>query len=470
MSDRESPTPAAVRHLGRALAIALIGGALAALGASQLEGDTSATSRVAVSDEVGWPFYTAARDSLLELALDPDVQQSVHRAVGADPTSLQLGAEATGGEISVDLTARSADAATATEAANRYAELVVAQGSQEARADAEQRLEGLRAELQDLDARTEANEAELLRVGDALDALGAAPPEGSRLVLESQSRRITEALAEDARRRAQIVQDLPTAAARVGAAASDYEVVRTARSAGGDLLSDATAMALLAGIPLFLLGLGASALWDQTLGIVRRPRDVRWATDAPVFAIGYGADDRIVDATPLERRLARQQIPGSVWMIAPAGQNQRLTALSTSLADAVGRRMVTSAQLAGSDFDRSDRERPLPDRSDAPSAPDSPRGRERVSRTLTSTDEPATTIGRQAPAEILTDTRSDPVQPSPDASTQRSPGSAPETAVSGAVVTIIRNGVRLPRLRRAVRDLELEGVPVEGIVLFGPRR
>jgi hypothetical protein len=470
MPGRASRIPAAVRHVGRALVIAVVGATLAALGASSLEGDSSATSRVAVSDAVGWPFYTSARDSLVEIALDPDVQRAVRDAVGAGDGTLELDAEPTGGEISVDLTARSTDAAAAAEAANRYADEVVTQGSREARSDAEQRLQALRDELEDIDARTEANEAELLRVGDALDALGEAPPAGSRLILESQSRRIESAVAEDARRRVQIVQDLPDAAAAPDIAASDYEVVRTARNADGDVLEDATAMALLAGIPLFLIGLGGSVLWDQTLGVVRQPRDVRWATDAAVFPVGYGADDRVVDATPLQRRLVRQQIPGSVWMIAPAGQSPRLTTLSASLADAVGRRIVTSAQLARSDFDRFDPVRPLPNRSDAPSAPDCPRGREQPTRTPTPTDEPATTIGRQAPAELLTDTGPGPVQPSPDASTPRSTDSAPEAAVSGAVVAIIRNGVRLPRLRRAVRDLELEGVPVEGIVLFGPRR
>ncbi|HSL75092.1 MAG TPA: hypothetical protein VK853_11515 [Ilumatobacteraceae bacterium] len=462
MRDTTSRVPPAVRHFGRALTVALLAAVLAAAGASRLGGETSATSRVAVSDEVGWPFYTSARDRLLEVALDPDVQNGVRDALGADDATLELDAEPTGGEISVDLTARSPDSALATQAANLYAEDVVTRGTQEALVAAEQGLEDLRQQLEVIDARAAANEVELLRIGDALDALGDAPAEGSRRLLESQLRRIETALAEDARRRAQIVQELPSAEAALGAASSDYEFVRAARSPDGDILSDAVAMALLAGIPLFLIGLGASVLWDQTLGVVRRPRDVRWATDAPVFTIDYEHDDRIVDPSPLTRRMVRQQIPGSVWMLTPTGRSPKVALLSSALVETVGHRL-TVATLPGQPV----RDETDVDRTASDTVP--PTGPGQRAHGDTSADGPDSAVAERMPAELLTEARAEHVAPPPRV-TGSSSGRGADTAVSGAVVTMLRNGVRLPRLRRAIRDLELEGIPVEGVVIFGPRQ
>jgi hypothetical protein len=464
MQGTTSRVPPAARHIARALTVAIIGALLASLGASRLTADASATSRVAVSDEVGWPFYTTARDSLLEIALDPEVHDDVRRAVGADETTLEFDAGLTGGEISVDLTVRSADAATAAAAANLYAETVVARGSQEALAEAEQRLRGLRIQLEAIDARAQANDAELLRLGTELDVLGDAAPEGARLVLESQIQRIDTALAEDARRRAQLVQDLPSAEADAVDASSDYEVVRVARSPGGDVLSDAGLMALLAGLPLFLIGLGASVLWDQTLGVVRRPRDVRWAADAPVFAIGYGSDDQVVDPSPLTRLSARQQIPGSVWTIEPVGRNPRVVTLSSSLADVVGDRLWSPVDADRPETDRSGSDRSYPPplgTSGRPAAGDAATSRPTVAGSESESAELLT--------ELLTDARSESLH-SPRGPATSSSVTQPAAAVSGAVVTVLSRGVRLPRLRRAVRDLALEGIPVEAVVIFEPER
>jgi hypothetical protein len=417
---------------------------------------------VAVSDEVGWPFYTSARDQLLEVARDPDVHNGVREALGADETLLEFGADPTGGEISVDLTARSPDAALATQAANLYAEEVVTRGTQEAIAGADQQLQELRQQLEVIDARAAANEVELLRIGDALDALGDVPAEGSRRLLESQIRRIETAMAEDARRRAQIVQDLPSAEAALSAASSDYEFVRAARSPDGEVLSDVVVMALLAGIPLFLIGLGASVLWDQTLGIVRRPRDVRWATEAPVLAIGYGRGDRIVDPSPLTRRMVRQQIPGSVWMVSPIGRSPKVADLSYALVETVGHRLTTSARPGQPVRDEAAVEQPSSDAVPPPGL-----GQRALGDRFA--DGPDDAVTERARAELLTESRAENPAPSPPV-TGSSSGRGADVAVSGAVVAILRNGVRLPRLRRAIRDLELEGIPVEGVVIFGPRR
>lgn len=455
MQGTTGRVPPAARHIVRALTIAAIGALLASLGASRLTADASATSRVAVSDEVGWPFYTTSRDRLLEIALDREVQAGVRQAVGADDTTLDLGATLTGGEISVDLTARSADAATAATAANLYAEDVVARGAEEALTEAEQLLGGLGAQLEAIDARAIANEAELLRLGNELDALDEGAPEGARLVVESQIRRVETALTEDARRRALIVQDLPGAEASVADASSDYEVVRAARSPDGDVLSDAGMMALLAGIPLFLIGLGASVLWDQTLGVVRRPRDVRWATDAPVFAICHGRDDRIVDPSPLTRLLARQQIPGSLWTLVPVGRSPRVASLSSSLAATVGDRLWSPIGADRQELERSE--------SQTPGTPGDPVPGEIPTRQLR-------VAGSESEAtELLTASRSGSPRPSQGPATGPSV-TQPTASVSGAVVTIVGGGVRLPRLRRAVRNLELEGIPVEGVVIFGLER
>jgi len=440
--------PPAVRHAGRALVLAVVGGALAAAGASTLEEDVTATARVAVSDEVGWPFYSSARDTLLEVARDDAVRRAVLRDISSDDGPVELSAEPTGGEITVELDATAGDRETAIDAADRYATEVVLRGEQDAQEDARQRISELREQIAATSARIDEATSELERLGRESDALGAEPTEAERLVLQNEIEQVQSQLRQDALRRTELRQDLSAQSTALDGIASDFEVVRRAESGGGNVLSDPGTMALLVGLPLFLLGLGLSVLWDQTLGIVRRPEDVRWVTDAPVASVRT-RDGEIVDAGPLSRHLVRQRIPGSLWLLVPVGRGDRVDRLTEKLVDAVEveraggpSRQPTAPGPAGAEIAPD----PAPGDGGSPATSGEPAAED--SDVLTAVDRPS-------PEEVRR-----------GLFVSRLDGGVIPAAAGGAVVVAVAGGTRLPTIRRTIRDLDVEGLPVEGVVLM----
>ncbi len=151
------------------------------------------------------------------------------------------------------------------------------------------------------------------------------------------------------------MQELFNAQLSVDRTDSDFTAISLADATTDDVLSDSSTIALLAGVLLFLLGIAASVLWEQTFGLVRRPADIRSTSPSPVFTVPFrGAleEPEFLETNALVRRTARHQIPGSPWLFAPVGEHASL--LAPALAHTVGDGGGNDATEAAADADQSD--------------------------------------------------------------------------------------------------------------------
>ncbi|MGE4086182.1 MAG: hypothetical protein AB7H93_24620 [Vicinamibacterales bacterium] len=465
-----------LRHALRAALLAGAGALIVALVATDREQRPSATSRIAVSDAVNWPFYGSARETLLGWARDPALQQQVRSAVAAasDGTTeagqVELRARPTSGEITVELSARAADGGTAVDAADRYAQAVLDRSRQDRRAEQEDRLGEATAALAALDERIAAEEQELAAIAAAL-AAGPSPVDDA--LLTTRRDRLLAAQRQAGATRGQLQQELDAAQRAVDGVRSTAELVRPAVLDGGPL-RDATTLAVAAAAVLGLIGLAASVLWDQTFGVVRRPSDLRWVSDAPVTRLGRhrgGASLADLPGSAIGRRLARRDVPGCGWLLVPVG-GVDATPLAVHLSRALARRpavaaaaepTVAAGRVPGSSTRLATTPEPATDAERSPgtrSAATAPDGVAHPRIVIAGPEgaPPAVTSPNDAQAA--------PSEPPP------ADGEADPTIVSmcAAVLVLASGRSRLPAVRRAIRACELEGLPLEAVVLLDDAR
>lgn len=417
------------RHALRAVVLAVAGAVVAVTFFTPSDEDVTATARVAVSDVVGWPFYASAREQIVQTARDDQVRDAVREEVGLD--GLNLGATRTDGQIIVELTASAPSEQVAVRAADAYAREVVAVGVRDEQEEGQQRVDALQARLDTVDQRITDNDAEIGSISASLDTR---LPSAEAAVLRSRRERLEASQRQDAVERTQLIQSLTSAQLDAQRIEPEVELITPATSDGAPSGSQPLTLALMVGLPLFLVGIAASVVWDQTLGYVRKPSDVRWATDTPACAVAFAGPPDGPEAYrsgPLARRLLRHE-PGGRWVIVPVGPVS-----AAPLAEHLSR--VLDANRMGS-HDPSD------DRSRYSGAPSSPPSGAIATRRMAGEGR---RVGVRQPDWV--------------------DGTGVDLGVTGGAVLAIAAGkVRLPAIRRVVRELEVEGLPLVAVAVLAP--
>jgi hypothetical protein len=407
MSRLGAPVTAFLRHALWGLVLAALGGGLAGLVVLRSPDEGArASTRVAVhSGEAAWPFFSTARDRIVQDAGDEELQQAVMRDLGAPSGLVELSAEPTSGEVVVELVATAPSEELAVQAANAYAEAVVERSRQRREAEAAEQVAQREVERAAVEGRISGLEAELAE----LEAIRAQDPDS--LTVRVRQEQLASALRQEAATRAQAEQELVRADQGRQAARPAVEVLVPATEAeeNGAFGDPAVVLALVA-IPLFLLGFGASAVWSQHFGLLRVPDDTRRATGAPVavLPVGPGEEPAPEHTKALAQRL-RAARPGRSWVLVSVGSTvaDRLTA---QLHDAIDSREGRPAL--------------------------GPAGNVETAQL------PATADGRDTPLGLLTN--------------------------AVAVLVVARGAARVSALRKAADRLDLQGVPVELVVFIDP--
>ncbi|NNE73044.1 MAG: hypothetical protein HKN26_05220 [Acidimicrobiales bacterium] len=112
-----------LRQLAAAVVVALLAGAAAWFVASGGDDEYEASARMALTDEVRWPFYDTVRNAQRLALRDGQIEALVENELGASVDSIEVAIPKSQAFFDIDVVA--ADADTAASAANRVAQILI---------------------------------------------------------------------------------------------------------------------------------------------------------------------------------------------------------------------------------------------------------------------------------------------------------------------------------------------------------